>query len=112
MAAAVEAAHKAFRLYGRTTPRARSQWLLKWGTLIEKHKNDLATIVTFETGKPLPESLAEVDYALSSTHWFAGEADRIQGTAFDAAIPGKKVLTIKQPIGVVAALVPWNFPIS
>ena len=108
----MQAAQEAFLEYRKVTPRARSQWLMKWAQLIEEHKQDLAIIITFETGKPIAESLAEIDYALSSTYWFAGEADRIQGTVFDAALPGKKVLTIKQPIGVVAALVPWNFPIS
>jgi acyl-CoA reductase-like NAD-dependent aldehyde dehydrogenase len=86
--------------------------LLNWHLLLKEHKSDIAKIITYETGKPLNESAGELDYAISSTWWFAGEADRIQGTFFDSSMPGKKVLTIKQPIGVVAALVPWNFPVA
>lgn len=108
----MQAAHKTFVTYSRSSPRARSQSLLKWSALIQEHKDDLAKIITYETGKPTSESLFELDYAISSVAWFAGEAERIQGTVFDSATPGKKVLTIKQPIGVVAALVPWNFPIA
>jgi succinate-semialdehyde dehydrogenase / glutarate-semialdehyde dehydrogenase len=109
---AVHAAHEAFAIYSRFSPRIRSQLLLKWSTLIKENKEDLAKIITYETGKPLAESLFELDYAINSSYWFAGEADRIQGTVFDSSTPGKKVLTIKQPIGVVVALVPWNFPVS
>lgn len=108
----VQAAHRAFLNYSRISPRVRSQYLMNWSTLIKENKQDLAKIITYETGKPLAESLGELDYAIESSYWFAGEATRIQGSVFDAAIPGKKVLTIKQPIGVVAALVPWNFPIA
>ncbi|KAH7006979.1 aldehyde dehydrogenase domain-containing protein [Ilyonectria destructans] len=110
--ATVQAAHKAFLFYRKISPRVRSRCLLNWGTLIQENKDDLAKIVTYETGKPIAESLAELDYALNSTWWFAGEADRIQGTLFDSSTPGKKVMTLKQPIGVVTALVPWNFPIA
>jgi succinate-semialdehyde dehydrogenase/glutarate-semialdehyde dehydrogenase len=110
--AAVLAAHKAFLSYSKVSPRLRSQYLHKWGTLIQEHRDDLANIITYETGKPIAESLGELDYAQNSAWWFAGEADRIQGTIFDSSTPGKKVMTIKQPIGVVAALVPWNFPVA
>ncbi|ETS84227.1 hypothetical protein PFICI_02252 [Pestalotiopsis fici W106-1] len=109
---AAQAAQKAFLKYSKLSPRVRSQLLLKWSMLIKENTDDLAKIITYETGKPMAESLAEVDYAISSSYWFAGEADRIQGTVFDSSAPGKKVLTIKQPIGVVGALVPWNFPIA
>ncbi|CAH0026016.1 unnamed protein product [Clonostachys rhizophaga] len=109
---AVQAAQDAFLLYRKTTPRQRSQYLLNWHLLRKEHKSDIAKIITYETGKPLNEAAGELDYAISSTWWFAGEADRIQGTFFDSSMPGKKVLTIKQPIGVVAALVPWNFPVA
>ncbi|KAF7554914.1 hypothetical protein G7Z17_g2532 [Cylindrodendrum hubeiense] len=110
--AAVQAAHNAFLSYRKISPRVRARCLLSWGTLIQENKDDLAKIITHETGKPIAEALSELEYALNSTWWFAGEADRIQGTLFDSSTPGKKVLTIKQPIGVVAALVPWNFPIA
>jgi acyl-CoA reductase-like NAD-dependent aldehyde dehydrogenase len=106
------AAQEAFRIYSKISPRRRSQCLLNWSKLIEENKDDLATIITYETGKPIAESLAEIDYAIASSYWFAGEADRIQGTCFNSSVSGKKVITVKQPIGVVAALVPWNFPIA
>jgi succinate-semialdehyde dehydrogenase/glutarate-semialdehyde dehydrogenase len=84
--------------------------LLKWDSLIRENRDDLANIVTYETGKPLSESQGELDYALGFTWWFAGEAERVQGTVQVPAAPGRRVFTIKQPIGVAVALVPWNFP--
>ncbi|RDW71837.1 succinate-semialdehyde dehydrogenase [Coleophoma crateriformis] len=110
--AAVEAAHTAFESYRKINPRTRAQWLLKWDALIRENRDDIAKIVTFETGKPIAESQGELDYALGFTWWFAGEAERIQGTIQTPAAPGRRVFTVKQPIGVAAALVPWNFPIA
>lgn len=110
--AAVRAADTAFHKYKVLNPRTRAQLLLKWDTLIREHKEDLAKIVTHETGKPLAESRAEIDYASGFTWWFAGEAERIQGTISQTAQPGRRLITVKQPIGVAAALVPWNFPIA
>ena len=92
--------------------RARSECLFAWSSLVQKHRDDIATVITYETGKPVADARFEVDYSIQSARWFAGEAERIQGSAFDAALPGKKVLTLKQPIGVVAALVPWNLPVA
>lgn len=110
--AAVSAAHVAFESYKIVNPRQRAQWLLKWDALIRENRDDLAHIVTYETGKPLAESHGELDYALGFTWWFAGEAERITGTIQQPAISGRRVFTVKQPIGVAAALVPWNFPIA
>ncbi|KFZ08950.1 hypothetical protein V502_09033 [Pseudogymnoascus sp. VKM F-4520 (FW-2644)] len=110
--AAVNAAHVAFESYKKVNPRTRAQWLLKWGALIREHRDDIAKIVTFETGKPLAESQGEIEYSLGFTWWFAGEAERITGTVQTPAAPGRRVFTVKQPIGVAAALVPWNFPIA
>ncbi|KKY23034.1 putative succinate-semialdehyde dehydrogenase [Phaeomoniella chlamydospora] len=112
VAAAVQSANEAFITYRKISPRVHAQCLLKWSTLIREHKDDLAKIITYETGKPLADSKFEIDYAVNSAWWFSGEAERIQGTLYDSAVPGKKVLTIKQPIGVVAALVPWNLPVA
>lgn len=76
-------------------------------------KEDLARILVHETGKPLVEARGEIDYALTFVWWFSGEADRGEhGTTMTCAIPGRRALTIKQPVGVAAALVPWNFPIA
>ena len=85
---------------------------MKWDNLIRENKEDLAKIVTHETGKPLAEARAEIDYASGFTWWFAGEAERIAGTVSRAVAPGRRLVTVKQPIGVAAALVPWNFPIA
>lgn len=110
--AAVEAAHAAFDDYRKLTPRTRAQLLLKWDGLIRAAKPDLAKILTHETGKPIAESLGEIDYATGFTWWFAGEAERVQGGISVPAAPNRRVFTLKQPIGVAVALVPWNFPIA
>lgn len=108
----VQAAHQAFKRYRTLTPRQRGELLYKWDVLIRDNKDDIAKILVYETGKPLAEAHGEIDYATSFTRWFAAEAERIQGTVFQPAVAGRRVFTIKQPIGVAAALVPWNFPIA
>ncbi|KAK3075728.1 hypothetical protein LTR53_000666 [Teratosphaeriaceae sp. CCFEE 6253] len=110
--ATVKAAHEAFQTFKRTNPKARAQCLLKWDQLIRDNRDDLAQIVTYETGKPIAESQGELDYALGFTWWFAGEAERVQGTVQTPSAPNRRVFTVKQPIGVAVALVPWNFPIA
>jgi succinate-semialdehyde dehydrogenase / glutarate-semialdehyde dehydrogenase len=85
---------------------------MKWATLIQDNKRDIAKIITHETGKPLAESYAEVDHSTSFAWWFSGEAERIQGSVSVPAIPHRRVFTVAQPIGVAAALVPWNFPMA
>ncbi|KAL1959660.1 hypothetical protein VTO42DRAFT_1695 [Malbranchea cinnamomea] len=109
---AVEAAHAAFNEFRKMNPRTRAQLLMKWDTLIREARSDLAKILTHETGKPIAEALGEIDYATGFTWWFAGEAERIQGTISVPAAPNRRVFTLKQPIGVAVALVPWNFPIA
>ncbi|KAI2786474.1 putative succinate-semialdehyde dehydrogenase [Penicillium oxalicum] len=110
--AVVNTAHAAFEEFRKVNPRQRAQWLLKWHDLVTEAKDDLAQIVTHETGKPLAESYGELDYSLGFLWWFAGEAERIQGSVSVPAAPNRRLFTIKQPIGVAAALVPWNFPIA
>ncbi|KAI1086200.1 aldehyde dehydrogenase [Rostrohypoxylon terebratum] len=109
---AVKAAQEAFLTYRTFTPRVRADLLAKFDALIRENKDDLATILVYETGKPLAEAYGEIEYAASFTRWFTGEAERVQGTVFPAAMPGRRIFTIKQPLGVCAALVPWNFPIA
>lgn len=109
---AVTIAHTAFEQFRTVNPRQRAQWLLRWDALIRAAKPDLARILTHETGKPLAEAMGEIDYATGFTWWFAGEAERIHGSITMPAAPNRRILTIKQPIGVAAALVPWNFPIA
>ncbi|KAJ5587129.1 uncharacterized protein N7459_002894, partial [Penicillium hispanicum] len=108
----VQAAQQAFTKYRTRTPRQRADLLSKWDNLIRQNKDDLAKILVYETGKPLAEAHGEVEYATSFTRWFAAEAERIQGTVFQPAVAGRRIFTIKQSIGVAAALVPWNFPIA
>jgi succinate-semialdehyde dehydrogenase/glutarate-semialdehyde dehydrogenase len=87
--------------------------LFKWDSLIRgDYKEDIATILVYETGKPRSEAYGEIEYSTGFTWWFAGEAERIQGTVFTPALPDRRVFTIKQPLGVAVALVPWNFPIA
>jgi succinate-semialdehyde dehydrogenase len=85
---------------------------LKWDALIRENKEDIAKIITYETGKPIAEAIGELEYSLGFTWWFAGEAERIAGTVSQASIPGRRIFTVKQPIGVAVALVPWNFPVA
>ena len=110
--AAITTSHKAWLEYGKLNPRKRAQLLLAWHNLITEAKDDLAKILTYETGKPLAESYGELDYSLGFTWWFAGEAERITGTISIPAAPNRRTFIIKQPIGVSVALVPWNFPIA
>lgn len=108
----MDVAHAAFEQYRKVNPRQRAQWLLKWDQLIREARDDLAKILTHETGKPLAESYGEIDYSTGFTWWFAGEAERIHGSIAVPAAPNRRVFTVKQPVGVAAALVPWNFPIA
>lgn len=108
----MENAHTAFEQFRKVNPRQRAKWLLEWHNLTVAARDDLAQIVTHETGKPLAEAYGEIDYSLGFLWWFAGEAERIQGSVSTAAAPNRRIFTIKQPIGVAAALVPWNFPVA
>lgn len=109
---AVQAAYAAFQSWSKTTPRHRAQRLLAWHQAIVAAKEDLARILVHETGKPYAEAIGEIDYATTFTWWFVGEAERGHGSTLNSAIGGRRALVIKQPIGVAAALVPWNFPIA
>lgn len=108
----METAHAAFEEFRKVNPRQRAKWLLKWWELTTAARDDLAQIVTHETGKPLFEAYGELDYSLAFLWWFAGEAERIHGSVAVPAAPNRRLFTIKQPIGVAAALVPWNFPVA
>ncbi|KAJ4265278.1 hypothetical protein NW762_004563 [Fusarium torreyae] len=110
---AIASCYNTFQSYSKTTPRHRAKLLMKWHELILEAKEDLARILVHETGKTLAEARGEIDYALTFVWWFSGEADRGEhGTTMTCAIPGRRALTTKRPIGVAAALVPWNFPIA
>lgn len=110
--AAVQSAQEAFLAYSKYTPRRRAQLIMAWHRLIESHRDDIARILVHETGKPLAEAQGELDYSLGFTWWFSGEADRVQGTVWTPAAGGRRAFVVKQPVGVAAALCPWNFPIA
>ncbi|KIW02575.1 uncharacterized protein PV09_06026 [Verruconis gallopava] len=109
---AVQSAQAAFEIYSKFTPRKRAQLISAWHQLIVSAREDLARILVHETGKPLAEAYGELDYATTFTWWFIGEAERIHGSAFHSALPGRRSVVTKQPLGVATALVPWNFPIA
>ncbi|KAF6829959.1 succinate-semialdehyde dehydrogenase [Colletotrichum musicola] len=137
---AVKSAHAAFTGFWRDTPpRERARLLTAWHHLILAARLDLATILVHETGKPLPEALAEVEYGAGLTRWFAGEAERLQqgpvtpvcsspilprppptpatpgttsGTPTTSTFKGRRPAVLKQPVGVVLALIPWSFPLA
>jgi len=110
--AAVKKSQEVFESFRKTNPRQRARWMLEWDRLIRENRDDIAKIVTYECGKPIFEAQGELEYALGFTWWFAGEAERVQGTIQVPAAPNRRVFTVKQPIGVAVALVPWNFPIA
>ncbi|KAF5657623.1 succinate-semialdehyde dehydrogenase [Fusarium heterosporum] len=108
----VQSSHNAFREFCNENPRSRARKLLEWDRLIRENKEDIAQVLTYEAGKPLPEARDEIEYALGFTWWFAGEAERIRGNISVPSISDRRVFVVKQPIGVCVALVPWNFPIA
>ncbi|MEK8087400.1 NAD-dependent succinate-semialdehyde dehydrogenase [Aquabacterium sp. A3] len=110
--AAIEAAHRAWPAWRAMTAKARGAVLMKWFQLIQQHADDLAHILTAEQGKPLAEAKGEVGYGASFIEWFAEEARRVYGETIPTTDPSKRYLVIRQPIGVCAAITPWNFPIA
>jgi succinate-semialdehyde dehydrogenase/glutarate-semialdehyde dehydrogenase len=108
--AAIIAANSAFQQWKDTSIKTRFELLKKWFDLIVANKQDLATLMTLEQGKPLAESLGEINYGASYVEWFAEEAKRIYGDVINLPGQDRQGLVIRQPIGVVAAITPWNFP--
>ncbi|RED49833.1 succinate semialdehyde dehydrogenase /glutarate-semialdehyde dehydrogenase [Aestuariispira insulae] len=107
---AIEAAEKAQKSWAAKTAKERSAVLRKWFDLMIAHQEDLATIMTVEQGKPLAESRGEIMYAASFLEWFAEEGKRLYGDTIPTHRGDTRLVTIKQPIGVTAAITPWNFP--
>ncbi|TDL74106.1 NAD-dependent succinate-semialdehyde dehydrogenase [Neobacillus sp. YX16] len=107
---AVDAAHKAFKTWSKKTADERYQLMMKWYQLIDENKHEIARIMTMEQGKPLKEALGEVQYANGFISWYAEEGKRIYGETIPASQPNKRILVRKEPVGVVAAITPWNFP--
>jgi succinate-semialdehyde dehydrogenase / glutarate-semialdehyde dehydrogenase len=109
---AITAASKAWPAWRDMTAKARAEILTRWAKLIYANKEDLAIIMTLEQGKPIVEARGEVDYGASFIDWFAEEGRRVYGDVILAEKPGQHLVVIKQAIGVVAAIAPWNFPIA
>ena len=107
---AIEAAERAWPAWRSKTGKERANILRRWYDLVMANLDDLAVIMTTEQGKPLAESRGEVVYGASFIEWFAEEAKRIYGDTIPQHQPDKRIVVIKQPIGVVAAITPWNFP--
>lgn len=107
---AIDAAHEAFESWSKETAYTRSELLKRLNKLMLDNTEELAKIMTLEMGKPINESRGEVKYAASFIEWFAEEAKRMYGDTIPAHVQGKRLQVWKKPVGVVAAITPWNFP--
>lgn len=107
---AIDAAARALPAWRALTAKERSSILRRWFELMMEHQDDLARLMTLEQGKPLAEAKGEISYAASFIEWFAEEGKRIYGDTIPGHQADKRLLVIKQPIGVTAAITPWNFP--
>ena len=107
---AIDAANAAWPAWRKKTAKERSSILRKWNDLMLENTDDLALIMTAEQGKPLAESKGEISYAASFIEWFAEEAKRIEGDTLESPWPDRRIVVTREPIGVCAAITPWNFP--
>ncbi|MEI2743193.1 MAG: NADP-dependent succinate-semialdehyde dehydrogenase [Candidatus Competibacter sp.] len=107
---AIEAAGRALPDWRGRTAQARALILRRWFQLMLEHQEELATLMTLEQGKPLAEARGEIGYAAGFIDWFAEEGKRVYGDTIPAHQPDKRILVVKQPVGVCAAITPWNFP--
>lgn len=109
---ATQAAYNSFEEWRSRTARERQKVLQTWYEQIILHKEEIATIMTLESGKPLAESRGEVEYGASFIQWFAEEGKRVYGDTIPAFSSDRRIVVIRQPVGVVAAMTPWNFPLA
>lgn len=107
---AIDAANRALPHWAAMAARDRSAILRKWFDLMVDHADDLAALMTAEQGKPLAEAKGEILYAASFVEWFAEEGKRVYGDVIPSPQPDKRIIVLKQPVGVCAAITPWNFP--
>ena len=107
---AIAAAETAFPAWSKRTAKERTQILRKWMALIQQHQDDLATIMTTEQGKPLNEARNEIGTGINILEWYSEEARRVYGDMVPSAATSQRILVMRQPIGVVGAITPWNFP--
>ncbi|MBP0588315.1 NAD-dependent succinate-semialdehyde dehydrogenase [Paraburkholderia sp. LEh10] len=108
--AAIEAAHRAFPAWRATTAKERARLLRNWFELVMANQDALAEIMTREQGKPLAEARGEIAYAASFIEWFGEQAKRIDGDVIPSPNPDQRLVVTKEPVGVCAAITPWNFP--
>lgn len=109
---AISSAKKAFETWGKSTSNERSNYLSKTVQIMRNRADELAETITLENGKPLADATREVASAIAFLEWYAEEAKRIYGDTIPASDPNKHLMVIRQPVGVVAAITPWNFPLS
>ncbi|MDR9751711.1 NAD-dependent succinate-semialdehyde dehydrogenase [Pseudomonas sp. SZMC_28357] len=109
---AIAAANRALPAWRKLTAKERSQKLKRWSELMLSHQKDLATLLSREQGKPLAEAMGEVVYAASFLEWFAEEAKRAYGDVIPSHKADARIIVVKEAIGVVAAITPWNFPLA
>jgi len=107
---AIEAASRAFANWRTRTAEVRARVLRRWYELMMTHQDDLAQIMTSEQGKPLTEARGEIVYAASFIEWFAEEARRSYGDTMPSPWPDARIVVTREPVGVCAAITPWNFP--
>ncbi|MBM7607422.1 succinate-semialdehyde dehydrogenase/glutarate-semialdehyde dehydrogenase [Lysinibacillus composti] len=107
---AVNAAANALKAWSQKTANERGQLLMNWFHLVEQEKEEIGKLMTTEQGKPLAEAIGEVNYANSFISWYAEEGKRVYGETVPASALNKRLLVQKQPVGVIAAITPWNFP--
>jgi succinate-semialdehyde dehydrogenase / glutarate-semialdehyde dehydrogenase len=107
---AIKKGYDSFNKWSKINSHDRSRLLSNWSKIVQEHREEIAEIMTLENGKPLVESRSEVDYATSYIDWYAEEAKRIYGRTVPASNELKRIVVSKQPIGLVAAITPWNFP--
>ena len=108
--AALDAAHAAFATWRKVPAKQRAAIIKRWNDLVLAHLDDLGALISLEQGKPLAEGKGEVAYAASYIEWFGEEATRMNGEVIPAPAPGRRMFALKEPVGVVAAITPWNFP--
>lgn len=107
---ALERGNRAFHTWSKLNAHERSHLIKKWSNKIQEHKEELAKLLTRENGKPLNEARGEIDYSIEYLDWYAEEAKRIYGRTIPANTETKRIIVTKEPIGLVAAITPWNFP--
>ncbi|KAK9131613.1 hypothetical protein Scep_011141 [Stephania cephalantha] len=109
---AISSAYDTFKSWSKFTATERSKCLRKWYDLLIAHKDELGKLITLEQGKPLKEAVGEVSYGASFIEFFAEEAKRVYGDVIPATLADRRIVVLKQPVGVVGAITPWNFPLA